>query len=61
MAAHTGRDVTYDQMLNCPHEFAPNIANFTPDGPPPVLPDADGKYPVPMPGVLTDSEYLYQS
>jgi hypothetical protein len=57
MAAHTGQEITYDQMLNCPHEFAPNVGSMAADGPAPVLPDADGKYPVPQPGILTDMEY----
>jgi predicted dehydrogenase len=57
MAAHTGQEITYDQMLNCPHEFAPNVGTMASDGPAPVLPDADGKYPVPQPGILTDMEY----
>ena len=59
MAAHTGQEITYEQMLNCPHEFAPNVANFTADSPAPVLPDSEGNgtYPLPMPGVLRDVEY----
>jgi len=57
MAAHTGQEITYDQMLNCPHEFAPDVASMKADGPAPVKPDADGKYPVPQPGILTDVEY----
>ena len=57
MAAHTGHEITYDQMLNCAHEFAPNVAYLTPDGPAPVMPDADGKYPVPMPGINKEVEY----
>lgn len=57
MAAHTGQEITYDQMLNCPHEFAPNADKLTNDGPAPVMPDADGRYPIPMPGVNTETEY----
>jgi predicted dehydrogenase len=57
MAAHTGQEITYDQILNCPHDMAPNVADFTVDGPAPVMPDADGKYPVPNPGVTVDREY----
>lgn len=57
MAAHTGQEITYEQMLNCPHEMAPNIAEFSYKGPAPVMPDADGKYPVPIPGVTTEREY----
>ena len=33
MAAHTGQDITYDQMLNCNHEFAPDLDKLTMDGP----------------------------
>jgi hypothetical protein len=44
-------------MLNHPHEFAPNVDKLTMDGPAPVPADADGKYPVPEPGVKTDREY----
>ncbi len=57
MAAHTGQVITYDQMLNCPHEFAPNADKLTNDGPAPVPANADGTYPVPQPGKLKDREY----
>jgi predicted dehydrogenase len=57
MAAHTGQEITYEQMLNCPHEMAPGVADFAVNGPAPVTPDADGRYPVPMPGVNRDREY----
>jgi predicted dehydrogenase len=57
MAAHTAQVVTYDQMLNCPHEFAPEVDKLVMDGPAPLQLGADGKYPVPQPGVLIDREY----
>jgi predicted dehydrogenase len=57
MAAHTGQEITWEQMLNCKHEFAPNVASLTPDGPAPVMPDKDGKYPQPAPGITTETEY----
>jgi predicted dehydrogenase len=57
MAAHTGRIVTYEQMLNCPHEFAPNVDKLTMDGPAPLQLGPDGKYPVPEPGIKIDREY----
>jgi predicted dehydrogenase len=57
MSAHTGDEITYDQMLNCPHEMSPNTADFAIGGPAPLLPDADGKYPTPMPGVNREREY----
>jgi hypothetical protein len=57
MAAHTGQEITFEQILACPHEMAPNVADFTYKGPAPVMPNAEGKYPVPTPGVNTDREY----
>lgn len=57
MAAHTGQIITYDQILNCDHEFAPDVDKLTMDGPAPLLPGLDGKYRVPQPGVLKDREY----
>jgi len=57
MAAHTGQVITYDQMLNCPHEFAPNADKLTNDGPAPLPPNADGTYPLPQPGKLKNREY----
>ena len=57
MAAHTGQIVTYDEILNCQHEFAPNVAELTTDGPAPLPPGSDGKYPVPMPGINKKREY----
>jgi predicted dehydrogenase len=50
MAAHTGRVITYDQMLACEHEFAPQVDKLTMDSPAPLVADSDGKYPVPAPG-----------
>jgi hypothetical protein len=57
MAAHTGQEVTYDEMLNHPDEYAPGADKFTMDSPPPVRSNADGVYPIPMPGILKHSEY----
>jgi predicted dehydrogenase len=57
MAAHTGRVVTWDEMLNHEHEFAPEVDKFTMESPAPVRAGADGKYPVPQPGIKTKREY----
>jgi predicted dehydrogenase len=57
MAAHIGRVITYDEILNSTHEFAPGLDTLTMDGPAPVVADPDGRYPVPMPGLVTDREY----
>jgi len=57
MAAHTGQEISFDDMLNCEHEMAPGIEKFTMDSPAPVQADANGKYPVPQPGIKTTREY----
>ncbi len=57
MAAHTGQVVTYDQILNLTHEFAPEVDRLTADSPSPLMPGPDGKYPVPQPGIVIDREY----
>ena len=56
-AAHTGKEVTLDEMLNSPEEYAPGLDTWTVDSPAPLQADAEGKYPVPMPGIITDREY----
>ncbi|UCC99399.1 MAG: Gfo/Idh/MocA family oxidoreductase [Phycisphaerales bacterium] len=57
MAAHTGQVITFDQALNCEHEMAPNVDRLTMDSPAPLRLDAEGKYPVPQPGILKNREY----
>ena len=57
MAAHTGQIVTFEDMLNCEHEFAPNVDKLVLGGEAPIKANAEGKYPIPMPGILKDREY----
>jgi predicted dehydrogenase len=57
MAAHTGRVITYEEILNSDHEFAPEVDKLVIDGPAPIQADKDGKYPVPLPGVVTNREF----
>jgi predicted dehydrogenase len=57
MAAHTGQEITFEDMLNSDHEYAPGADKFTMDSPAPVVVDKDGKYPVPMPGLKKNREY----
>jgi predicted dehydrogenase len=57
LAAHTGQIVTFDQMMNHDHEFAPDVDKLTLDGPAPLHLGPDGKYPVPQPGILKNREY----
>ena len=49
-AAHTGRAITYEQMLKDDEEFAPQVDKLTFDSPAPLRAGSDGKYPVPQPG-----------
>jgi len=53
MAAHTGQEISFDQMFNSEHEFAPGIDKLTADSPAPLQPDAKGIYPLPEPGRKT--------
>jgi predicted dehydrogenase len=57
MACHTGRVLTYEQMLNCEHEMAPGVDKLTMDSPAPVQADDDGRYPIPTPGRNIKREY----
>ncbi|HEX4142571.1 MAG TPA: gfo/Idh/MocA family oxidoreductase [Pirellulales bacterium] len=57
MAAHTGQEITYDDMFNCEHEFGPDLDKLTMSSPAPLLALADGSYPVPQPGLLANREY----
>ncbi len=57
MAVHTGQEVSFQDMLNCEHEFSPGLDRLTKDSPAPLLPDANGRYPVPMPGTKPNREY----
>jgi predicted dehydrogenase len=57
MAAHTGQEITYEQILNSDHEMAPGLDKLTMDSPAPLQPDAEGRYPIPKPGIVKDREY----
>ena len=57
MAAHTGQVITWDQMVNLDHEFAPEVDRLAENTPAPLPPGPDGKYPVPQPGITTKREY----
>jgi predicted dehydrogenase len=51
MAAATGQYITDDAAWSSTAALAPNIADLSFDKPAPVMPDADGNYPQPIPGV----------
>ncbi len=57
MAAHTGQEITYDDILNSDHEMAPGLDKLTADSPAPLVADAKGRYPIPQPGITRNREY----
>ena len=57
MASHTGRIITYNEMLNSKHEFAPNVDKLTLESESPLKSIGEGRYPIPMPGLNNDTEY----
>ncbi len=52
MSAHTGQEITFDDFLNSDHEYAPDVDKLTMDSPAPLPAGPDGKYPIPMPGIV---------
>ena len=50
MAAESGQLISHDEAIKSNLELAPGLENLTMDGPAPVMPDADGNYPIPVPG-----------
>ena len=56
-AAHTGQEVTFDQMLNSEHDLAPTVDILTEHSDSPLMPGDDGRYPVPEPGRKGNREY----
>jgi predicted dehydrogenase len=57
MAAHTGQEITYNEILESTHEFAPGLDQLTMNSAAPLVGDKDGKYPVPTPGITKKREY----
>jgi len=57
MAAHTGQEILWDDFVKLDHEFAPGLKELTMSSPPPLKSNAEGKYPVPMPGITKHREY----
>jgi predicted dehydrogenase len=50
MAAESGQMITWEEAMASDLELAPGLDNFTMDSEAPVTPDANGNYPVAMPG-----------
>jgi len=48
MATYSGKIVKWDDAINSQIDLSPSVYDFA--AAPPVVPDSDGKYPVPVPG-----------
>ena len=57
MAAHTGLEVSYEEMLNSEHQFGPGAENLTMKSESPLQANPDGSYPIPEPGRKRNREY----
>ncbi len=53
-AVHTGKIVTWDEVMNSDFQFFPDVDNLSLDSPTPFPADAEGYYPVPIPGEWTE-------
>jgi len=53
-AIHMGRIITWDEMMASNYRFCSNVADLTADSPSPARADAEGRYPVPIPGPWTE-------
>jgi predicted dehydrogenase len=49
-ATHTGKIITWDEMMASDFKFCSNVDGLTEESPAPVQADAKGCYPVPVPG-----------
>jgi predicted dehydrogenase len=49
-AVHSGKVITWDEAMASKFQFCPDLDNLTESSPPPVKADANGCYPVPVPG-----------
>jgi predicted dehydrogenase len=54
-AVHTGQIVTWEQMMNSQFQFCPDVDRLDFGSVPPVHDDADGRYPVPIPGKCVET------
>ena len=53
-AIHSGKIITWDEIMASDFKFCENVAGLTKESPAPVQADAQGRYPVPVPGEWTE-------
>ena len=49
MATYTGQKITWDQIMNSKEDLISDNLNW--NSPPPIMPNEDGRYDVPIPGI----------
>ena len=52
MAAESGKAITWDEAMASNLELAPGLDQYTMESNPPVMPDAQDRYQVAMPGTM---------
>ncbi len=53
-AVHSGKIITWDEVMTSNFKFCPDVDALTEKSPTPVQADAQGRYPVPVPGVWSE-------
>ncbi len=48
------RPATWEEAMASEFQFCPGIDQLTPDSPPPIRADDQGRYPVPVPGAWVE-------
>ena len=48
-ATYTGQKITWDQIMNSKEDLVSDNLNW--NSPPPIMPNEDGRYDVPIPGI----------
>ena len=54
-AVHSGKVITWDEVMASKFQFCPDVDHLTDDSAPPIQPDAEGRYPLPIPGVWSET------
>jgi hypothetical protein len=53
-AVHTGKIITWDEMMASKYKACADASALTDSSPAPIRADAEGRYPAPIPGACTE-------